>query len=424
MRCRPPNRPAAFTVSWTGQDNSGGSGVASYSVYVSDNGGHYTPFVTGTKATSATFTGQNGHTYRFFSVATDKAGNVQATPTTYQATTNVQVRTTTTTTLAASLATFVPGQTVTFTATVSAGAGNPIPTGNVTFKDGTTVLATVALQGGIASFASAALALGSHSITASYAGVGTVLASAAAPRIESVVTAALEADPYTAGATALFVGGSSTADIITFTPADALGHVTATINNASTKNKASSLGTFTVTGHIVAYGNAGNDTIQYVSATINKKSYSIANPAMFFGGDGNDTLIGGAGNDILVGGTGNDTLVGNNGADLLIGGAGVDKLYSGTTAKPASNTAGGSILIGDSTIYDANGAALAAILAQWDAPQPYATRIATLMSPATAQHVSLTSAAILDDKSVDQIFGGTGMDWFWSISGKDTISGA
>ena len=28
-----------FTVSWSGQDDAGGSGIASYDVYVSDNGG-------------------------------------------------------------------------------------------------------------------------------------------------------------------------------------------------------------------------------------------------------------------------------------------------------------------------------------------------------------------------------------------------
>ena len=50
-----------------GQD--AGSGIASYNVYVSDNGGHYAPLVTGTTATSTTFNGVNGHTYSFMSVA-------------------------------------------------------------------------------------------------------------------------------------------------------------------------------------------------------------------------------------------------------------------------------------------------------------------------------------------------------------------
>ena len=81
---------ASFTVSWSGSD-AGGRGVASYSVYVSDNGGPFTAFQTDTAATSATFTGVNGHTYGFYSVATDTAGDVQTTPTAAQATTTVSV---------------------------------------------------------------------------------------------------------------------------------------------------------------------------------------------------------------------------------------------------------------------------------------------------------------------------------------------
>jgi hypothetical protein len=79
----------SFTVSWSGSDNNGGSGLASYTIYVSDDGGTYTPLLTGTTLTSTTFTGQNGHTYGFYSVATDNVGNVQPTPTQAQATTLV-----------------------------------------------------------------------------------------------------------------------------------------------------------------------------------------------------------------------------------------------------------------------------------------------------------------------------------------------
>lgn len=79
----------SFTLTWSGSDNPGGSGIASYSVYVSDNGGAFQPFLTETTATSATFTGQNGHTYGFYSIATDIAGNVQPTPSAPQATTRI-----------------------------------------------------------------------------------------------------------------------------------------------------------------------------------------------------------------------------------------------------------------------------------------------------------------------------------------------
>jgi RHS repeat-associated protein len=85
----PAASPASFTVSWSGSDNSGGSGVAFFDVYVSDNGGPFVALLTGTTQTSTTFTGQDGHTYGFYSVATDNAGNVQPAPAAAQATTTV-----------------------------------------------------------------------------------------------------------------------------------------------------------------------------------------------------------------------------------------------------------------------------------------------------------------------------------------------
>ncbi len=78
----------SFTVSWSGNDGSG-SGIATYDIFVSDNGGAFQPFLTGTTATSAAFTGQVGHTYSFFSVATSNVGLVQSTPAAAQATTTV-----------------------------------------------------------------------------------------------------------------------------------------------------------------------------------------------------------------------------------------------------------------------------------------------------------------------------------------------
>jgi hypothetical protein len=78
----------SFTVSWSGSDGSG-PGIASYSVYVSDNGGPYKAIVTNTTKTSAVFTGVVNNTYAFYSVATDRSGVVQPTPTAAQATTKI-----------------------------------------------------------------------------------------------------------------------------------------------------------------------------------------------------------------------------------------------------------------------------------------------------------------------------------------------
>jgi hypothetical protein len=65
-----------FTVGWSGTDV--GSGIASYTIYVSENGGPFTIFQNAVVTTSASFTGQAGTTYAFYSIATDGAGNVQA----------------------------------------------------------------------------------------------------------------------------------------------------------------------------------------------------------------------------------------------------------------------------------------------------------------------------------------------------------
>ena len=84
-----------FTVSVTGSDpiasnGSPPSGIKSIVLFVSDDGGPFTSFATVTPADpSAQFTGQFGYQYGFYSVATDNAGNVQATPTSAQATTQV-----------------------------------------------------------------------------------------------------------------------------------------------------------------------------------------------------------------------------------------------------------------------------------------------------------------------------------------------
>jgi hypothetical protein len=80
---------AAIQLTWSGSDNPGGSGIASYSVYVSNNGGPFVPFLTDTTQTSATFQGQNGHVYGFYSVATDAIGNQEAAPSQAEAVTQV-----------------------------------------------------------------------------------------------------------------------------------------------------------------------------------------------------------------------------------------------------------------------------------------------------------------------------------------------
>src|ERR1051326_1671139 len=82
-----------------------------------------------------------------------------------------QSTTATTTSVGSSMNPAVFGQSVTFTATVTAATGSITPTGIVTFKDGGTTLGTTSLDAkGQATLATSTLAAGSHSITAVYGG--------------------------------------------------------------------------------------------------------------------------------------------------------------------------------------------------------------------------------------------------------------
>ena len=94
----------------------------------------------------------------------------------------------TTTALATSITPAILAQSVTFTATVGAAApGAGTPTGTLTFLEGATVLGTATLDGGgHASLTRSDLTLGVHAITARYGGDAGFLASASAPKVETI----------------------------------------------------------------------------------------------------------------------------------------------------------------------------------------------------------------------------------------------
>lgn len=85
----PATTTSPFTLSWSGTDDSGGSGIAFYNVWYADDGGPMTPLEVATTATSTTFQGAVGHTYVFAVQATDNVGNAQAIPGGPQAVTTV-----------------------------------------------------------------------------------------------------------------------------------------------------------------------------------------------------------------------------------------------------------------------------------------------------------------------------------------------
>jgi len=81
-----------FLLSWTANDVAGGSGLATTTIFVSENGGAFrTLFIAGGALQQYLFEGTLGNSYRFFSVAADNAGNREAVPTVADALTTLLV---------------------------------------------------------------------------------------------------------------------------------------------------------------------------------------------------------------------------------------------------------------------------------------------------------------------------------------------
>ncbi len=309
----PVSLTSAFTVAWSGTDDAGGSGVGSFAVYVSDNGGPFTAWLTNTTQTSAVYTGQGGHGYAFYSVATDNAGNRQPTPATAQATTTVQAVVTT------AVSTNHPqgsvyGQTVAFTATVGAGPASGTPTGSVQFQvDGANVGSPVTLSAGKATFSTSVLPAGTHTVTAVYSsdsiayGSSTGSVGASVTPAPLTVTADNQSATYGAGLPALTVSYAG------FVNNDDTGVLSGSPSVTTTATSASNVGSYPIT---VAAGSlaAANYTFTFVGGTLTvtpavltvtannaNRAYGADNPTFsaaitgFVNGDGQGVVHGAPG---------------------------------------------------------------------------------------------------------------------------------
>jgi hypothetical protein len=164
-------------------------------------------------------------------------------------------------------------------------------------------------------------------------------------------------------------------------------------------------GRFAPTGRLVAYGVAGNNTIQV--------DRGITLPAWLYAGPGDDLLQGGGGNDVLVGGGGNDTLIAGGGRDLLIGGSGAAQLIGNS---------GDDIMIAGTTAFDHNQAALDAIMAEWGSSRTYADRVANLSGTGSGPRAngdvyllaSGPGATVFANGKVNRLQGGSGTNWYFA----------
>jgi RHS repeat-associated protein len=69
-----------LTVTWSGEDDAGGSGIKHYAVYVSTDGGPFELLIDRLTMTSMWFSAEAGHTYAFYTIATDNVGHRESVP--------------------------------------------------------------------------------------------------------------------------------------------------------------------------------------------------------------------------------------------------------------------------------------------------------------------------------------------------------
>ena len=187
----------------------------------------------------------------------------------------------TTTTLAASPAAPVFGQSLTLTVAVSAassGSGTPLPSGTVTFQDGGALLGTASLQGGSASLTvPGSLSVGSHSFSATYGGDSSYAAGGTSSPISAVVGKAQGSVALASSASPSFFGQS----------VDWTATVTAAAPGAGTPT---GVVTFSDGGTVVGTSTLASGVATFTPTALQPGTHSVSasysGDASFLGGSG------------------------------------------------------------------------------------------------------------------------------------------
>jgi hypothetical protein len=174
-------------------------------------------------------------------------------------------------------------------------------------------------------------------------------------------------------------------------------------------------GTFAPTGGLVVHGGGGQKAHIEVDS-------QVTLPALLFADGADAHLQGGGGPTVEVGGGGQNT--------HLEGGQAGSILIAGTGAAHLEGHSGNDLLIGGTTAFDANEAALLAVLAEWDSGASYLQRIADLQdAPVTVngQTVNpdggytagyyLNGATVKDNGVTDHLAGAGARDWYFASLG-------
>jgi hypothetical protein len=195
---------------------------------------------------------------------------------------------TTTTAVASNHNPSVIGQSVTFTATVTASSGTA--TGTVAFMDGATTLGTGTLSGTTATFSTSSLAVGTHSITAVYGGSAGFTGSTS-PNLSQVVnlgatttTVVSNLNPSLQGQSVTFTATVSATSPATGTPtgivtfkdgASTLGTGTLSGNTATFSTSALSIATHTISAVYGGDSSFNGSTSSNLSQVVNNPSTTL-----------------------------------------------------------------------------------------------------------------------------------------------------
>lgn len=229
------------------------------------------------------------------------AGNSNYTTSTSPAYLQVVSPASTVTTVTPSANPVVYGSSVTFTSVVTPQSGTGVPTGLVSFREGTSILGSVPLVGGTATFTTSALTSGGHSISAIYLGTSNFLTSTSTSFTQVIesgtttTTLSSSTNPATFGqqvtltANIAIATGSGVASgtVSFFDGSNVIGTAVVSSGVATLSTSSMSVGSHTLTASYSGNDNFGSSTSAALTQTITKASSvtnilsATPNPSMF-----------------------------------------------------------------------------------------------------------------------------------------------
>jgi RHS repeat-associated protein len=262
-----------FTVSWIGTDDANGSGIGTYELYMSENGGAYERVLTDLLVNEVLFDGQDGHTYSFYVMAIDNVGNRQALPSNI-ATTQVALQAATTVAVTSDhTGGSVYGDPVAFTITVGASTANyGHPSGMVQLLVGDQPYnAAIPLTNGAAVLLVDTWSVGSYSITASYTSDNANFADSQTgqPIVQSVSPANLLVSANTQSK----IYGSSDPTLTFGVSGFKLTDTPSIITGALSRNSGENVGSYAIALGSISAG--ANYAVQYTGADLSITSRSL-----------------------------------------------------------------------------------------------------------------------------------------------------